>query len=169
MLLCSWAHRGSTWGFLSSDYLWVVSPFDCIIIMCDCKMHFWGGGSVVVDLLFIVTPIIGVCNCSMFNVCYFMFILVSQSSWLGRESWLLCLVCLLSVSWLLYDISLQCHGFVCSLWLWYFRIIITYFFWVAAKITLTFFNLGKDTFLSLTFNLGGHVGLMSPISLRTWE
>ena len=27
---------------------------------------FWGGGSVVVDLLFIVTPIVGVCNCSMF-------------------------------------------------------------------------------------------------------
>ena len=25
-----------------------------------------GGGSVVVDLLFIVTPIVGVCNCSMF-------------------------------------------------------------------------------------------------------
>ena len=27
---------------------------------------FLGGGSVVVDLLFIVTPIVGVCNCSMF-------------------------------------------------------------------------------------------------------
>ena len=27
---------------------------------------FWGGGSVVVDFLFIVTPIGGVCNCSMF-------------------------------------------------------------------------------------------------------
>ena len=27
---------------------------------------FWGGGSVVVDFLFIVTPIVGVCNCSMF-------------------------------------------------------------------------------------------------------
>ena len=25
-----------------------------------------GGGSVVVDFLFIVTPIVGVCNCSMF-------------------------------------------------------------------------------------------------------
>ena len=25
-----------------------------------------GGGSVVVDILFIVTPIVGVCNCSMF-------------------------------------------------------------------------------------------------------
>ena len=27
---------------------------------------FWGGGSVVVDFLFIVIPIVGVCNCSMF-------------------------------------------------------------------------------------------------------
>ena len=27
---------------------------------------FLGGGSVVVDVLFIVTPIVGVCNCSMF-------------------------------------------------------------------------------------------------------
>ena len=34
-----------------------------------------------VDFLFIVTPIVGVCNCSMFcYVCYFMSILVLQSS-----------------------------------------------------------------------------------------
>ena len=41
---------------------------------------FLGGGSVVVDFLFIVTPIVGVCNCSMFVVRYFMSILVLQSS-----------------------------------------------------------------------------------------
>ena len=29
---------------------------------------FKGGGSVVVELLFIVTPIVGVCNCSMFCI-----------------------------------------------------------------------------------------------------
>ena len=34
---------------------------------------FWGGGSVVVDSLLIVTPIVGFCNCSMS-------ILVLQSS-----------------------------------------------------------------------------------------
>ena len=28
--------------------------------------HRWVGGSIVVDFLFIVTPIVGVCNCSMF-------------------------------------------------------------------------------------------------------
>ena len=27
---------------------------------------FYGDGSVVVDLLFIVTPIVGICNCSLF-------------------------------------------------------------------------------------------------------
>ena len=30
------------------------------------KRFYKGGGSVVVDFLFIVTPIVGVCNCSMF-------------------------------------------------------------------------------------------------------
>ena len=39
-----------------------------------------GGGSVVVDFLFIVTPIVGVCNCSMFVVRYFVSVLVLQSS-----------------------------------------------------------------------------------------
>ena len=39
-----------------------------------------GDGSVVVDLLFNLTPIVGVCNCSMFVVRYFMSILVLQSS-----------------------------------------------------------------------------------------
>ena len=46
---------------------------------------------------------------------YFVSILVLQSSWWGRESWLLCWVCLLGVSWWLCG---WYHGFVCSLWLW---------------------------------------------------
>ena len=37
-------------------------------------------GSVVVDLLFIITSIVGFCNCSMFVVCYFISVLVLQSS-----------------------------------------------------------------------------------------
>ena len=56
-----------------------------------------------------------------------MAILVLQSSWSGRESWLLCLVCLPDVSWWLCGSSLWCHGFVCGLWLWYFLIILTIF------------------------------------------
>ena len=57
-----------------------------------------------------------------------MSLLVLQSFWWGRESWLLCLVCLPGVSWLLCDSSSRCHGVVCSLWLWYFLIILTYHF-----------------------------------------
>ena len=60
-----------------------------------------------------------------FVVRYFMSILVLQSSWWGRESWLHCFVCLPAVSWLLCGSSSRCHGFVCSLWLWYFLIILT--------------------------------------------
>ena len=57
-----------------------------------------------------------------------MSILVLQSSWWGRESWLLCLICLPGVWWWLSGSSSRCHGVVCSLWLWYFLIILTYYF-----------------------------------------
>ena len=51
--------------------------------------------SVVVDFLFIVTPIVGVCNCSMF-CCTLLYLHSSLAIILmgKRESWLLCLVCL---------------------------------------------------------------------------
>ena len=62
-----------------------------------------------------------------FVVRYFMSILVLQLSWWGRESWLLCLICLLGVSWWLSGSSSQCLGVVCSLWLWYFMVILTYY------------------------------------------
>ena len=88
-------------------------------------------GFVVVDLLFIVTPIfwshLSIVLC--FVVRYFMSLLVLQSSWWGRESWLLCIVCLPGVSWLVCGLSSRCHGFVCSLWLWYFLIILAYYLW----------------------------------------
>ena len=70
-----------------------------------------------------------------FVVRYFMSILVLQSYWWGRESWLLCLVCITSVLWLLCSSSSRCHRFICSLWLWYmyFLIILTYFFYYLFK------------------------------------
>ena len=58
---------------------------------------------------------------------YFVSILVLQSSRWGRESWLLCYVCLPGVSWLLCGSSSRCHRFVCSVWLWCFLIILTIF------------------------------------------
>ena len=59
-------------------------------------------GSVVVDLMFFVTPMWESVIVLCFVVCYFVSILVLQSSWWGRESWMLCLVCLPGVSWLLW-------------------------------------------------------------------
>ena len=64
-----------------------------------------------------------------FVVRYFKSILVLQSSWWGRESWLLCLISLPGVSWWLSGSSSRCRGAVCGLWLWYFLIILTYYFW----------------------------------------
>ena len=57
---------------------------------------------------------------------YFMSILFLQSSWRGRESWLLCFYCLVLLLWVFCGSSSQCPGLVCSVWLWYFLIILTF-------------------------------------------
>ena len=56
--------------------------------------------------------------------------LVLQSSWLGRESWLLCFNCLPDVLWLsvFSDSSSRCLGLDCGVWLWYLLIILIFFF-----------------------------------------
>ena len=82
--------------------------------------------AVVLLLLLSVPPIVGFCICYMFCCAYFAFILVLQ---LCRDSWLLCFFSLPGVSWLLCGSSLQCHGFICSLWFRYFQIIRTYSFY----------------------------------------
>ena len=48
---------------------------------------------------------------------------------MGKRELVVCFVCLIGVSWLLCGSSSRYHGFVCSLWLWYILIIITYYFW----------------------------------------
>ena len=77
---------------------------------------FYGGGSVVVDLLFIVTPIVGVCNCSMFccTLLYvhssFAIILVGKRelvALLSLSSW-----CLVIVVWLFLAVPWVCLHFV---------------------------------------------------------
>ena len=78
--------------------------------------------------MLIVTPIVRFCNYSML-CCALHYVHSSfQSSWWGRESWLLYFVCFPGVSWLLCGSSSRCHSFVCSLWLWYFLIILSYCF-----------------------------------------
>ena len=63
-----------------------------------------------------------------FVVCYFVSILILQSFRWGRQSWLLCFVCLPNVSWLLCGSTSRCTGLsaVCD-WLLYFLIILTFF------------------------------------------
>ena len=84
--------------------------------------------------LFIVFPLWESAIVLCFVVRNFMFILVLQSSWWGRESWLLCLICLPGVSWWLSGSSSRCHGVVCGLWLWYLLTILTpssqIFYWL---------------------------------------
>ena len=81
----------------------------------------------VVDLLFIVTPIVGVCSCSMFCRT----LLYVHSSFAIILMWKWELVALLSLSSRCLVIVvrpfLAVSWFVCSLWLWYFLIIITIF------------------------------------------
>ena len=90
---------------------------------------FKGGGSVVVDWLFIVAltvyggSVLGPCFCySVFYV-----LLVLQSLWCGRESLLLYCNCLPDVLWLLVFCGSfsWCQGLGCIVWLWYMLIIIT--------------------------------------------
>ena len=77
-----------------------------------------------------------------FVVHYFVSIVVLQSSRCGRDSWLLCFVCLRGVSWLLCGSSSRCHGFVYSLWLWYFLIILTFLrkLWVVMALLLIIYS-----------------------------
>ena len=76
-----------------------------------------------VDSLLIITPILGFYNCSIF--CYAVLCVHCSFAIIlkGKRG----LVVLLSF-------ASRCHGFVCSLWFWYFLIILTY------CILLQFFN-----------------------------
>ena len=73
---------------------------------------------------------------------YLMYFLVLQLYWRGRESCLLCFNCLPYVMWLFVFCcsSSWCFVLVCSVWLWYFLIMLTYFcMYVVKQETLVFF------------------------------
>ena len=77
---------------------------------------FWGGGSVVVDFLFIVTPIVGVCNCSMF-CCTLLYVRFSIAIILMGKTELVVLLnlhswCLVMVEWLFLAVPWGCLRFV---------------------------------------------------------
>ena len=77
---------------------------------------FYGGGSVVVDFLFIVTPIVGVCNCSMF-CCTLLYVHSSIAIILMRKRELVALLnlsswCPVMVEWLFLAVLWGCLRFV---------------------------------------------------------
>ena len=95
-------------------------------------LRLWGGVSVVVDLLLIVTPIVGVCNCSMFccTLPYvnssFAIILIGKRelvALLRLSSW-----CLVIVVWLFLALPCVCLQvmIVVFFWSYSFTIFITY-------------------------------------------
>ena len=105
---------------------------------------------------------------AVFVLCFvvrnFISILVLQSSWWGRESRLLCLICLLGVSWWLSGSSSRCHGVVCSLRLWYFLIILTYFFFLWLFLTASWVVL---QYVIAVFPDHSHL-LLDPRLIRPW-
>ena len=81
-------------------------------------------------IVFVYLPLfVGVLCWLCFGMHYFMSFLVLQPSWRGRGSWLLCSYCLLDVLLLVMSCSssARCHGLACSLFLWYFLVVLTYF------------------------------------------
>ena len=85
-------------------------------------------GSVVVDSLLIVTPIVGFWNCSMFYCALLCFHSSLSIILMGRESWLLCFVCLPGVCDCCVVLAHDVTGLsaVCDCGI--FLIIITYYF-----------------------------------------
>ena len=78
-----------------------------------------GGCSVVVDFLFIVTPIVGVCNCSMF-CCTLLYVHSSIAIIMIRKRGLAALLnlsswCLVMVEWLFLAVSWGCLQFDCGI------------------------------------------------------
>ena len=75
------------------------------------------GGSVVVDFLFIVTPIVGVCNCFMFCCTLVLDVHTSIAIILMGNGELVALLnlsswCLVTVEWLFLAVSWDCLRFV---------------------------------------------------------
>ena len=70
----------------------------CVFFAKQLGCPFYGGGSVVVDILLIVTLIVGVCNCSMF-CCTLLYVHSSIAIiFMGKRELVALLICLPGVS-----------------------------------------------------------------------
>ena len=108
----------------SADYKLIMTPLTHL-----CRMYFlihinWTSLFPILGLIccWLLLPLWDSVIVLCFVVRYFVSILVLQSSW--RESWF-ALLSLPGVLWWLSGSSSPCHRVVCSLWLWYFLIILT--------------------------------------------
>ena len=82
---------------------------------------------------------------------------VLQSSRWGRESWLICLICLPVVSWWLSGSSSRCHEVVCGLWLCYFLIIFIYYLLKCICNFVTQFLIQSESEWSIVYIEGSQV------------
>ena len=123
----------------------------------------WGGGSVVFDLLFIVIPFVGVCNCSMF-CCILLYVhssfaIISMGkrelvALLNLFSW-----CIVIVVWLVLAVPR-----VCLLWIIYvFLSCVCYAFVLICCFVLCGHLLGKGLPLSSRLRC-----LTVSLSLSNW-
>ena len=83
-------------------------------------------------------------NFWIYSICCFFWLSCSKTGSIGLDKQFLSvklwissypsvLTYLPGVLWWLSGSSSRCHGVVCSLWLWYFLIILTYYFWVLKR------------------------------------
>ena len=89
-----------------------------------------------------------VCVCLCFDIYYFVSIVVLQSSWRGRESWLPLYYCVTDVLllYIFFVSSSRYHGLIFSMWLWYFLIILT-FCYILVCILLDKAHVAKNMYL----------------------
>ena len=140
------------------QYLWSLNYTKEPVSVFFYPYRLWLGAVLFRFYLYIVTPIVGVCNCSM--ICCTL--LCVRSSIAIRESWLLCLICLPGVPWWLSGSSSRRHRVVCGLWLWYFLIILTNYFLVG-KINFMKYHVHKlltavaSAYLYLDLSVTSHI------------
>ena len=97
---------------------------------------------------------------------------------MGKRSWLLCLIFLPGVSWWLSGSSSRCHEVVCSLWLWYFLIILTYFFcqfFLSQFVSIYMYNVHGEFLVNATPRTGFsaffetlHVCFLHSMRMELW-
>ena len=121
-------------------------------------------GEICISIL-IVAPIV-VVLCLVSDIQWFVSFLVLQSPCWGWNIWLITINCFSDVLWMFVfsGSSSRCHVLVCSVWVWYFLIIATYFLSIIGTYSILLyaaFPLSRWLIVALIPNLedrrGNHV------------